>query len=740
METNRINQLVVLPTLQTTRDPNIFAMGDCAACPWPEANEGQGGFVPPRAQAAHQQASHLFKQIQLRLENKELKPYRYRDFGSLVSLGKYSTVGNMMGGLIGGNGVHTTGVSNWVGMSGAGGSSYIGTLLNASTTSSIQTGNGRIVISYSASGAPVAIVPSSTALCTGSSAILTASGANSYTWNTGSNASSITVTPSVTTTYTLNGTGVSGCVSSTMVTINVSNGPPTLAVNSSTNQTCLGKTATLTATGALSYTWSNNVQNGVSFNPSVTTTYTVWGQNGCGTTSAMTSITVAPLPVQAIAGPSTICYGQASTLTAISGANLYTFAPLNYTANTGVLVVSPTLSTVYTITVSDGTCSGIAQVSLNVNPIPTVVIAASSSVACQGAAVTMTASGGTSYTWYPGGSNGASYTATPTSPTLYSVVASNSVGCTAWGNQVVLTAPSPTVTITASSTLVCAGTNISLSATGASSYSWNTGATTPSINDAPVSTTVYAVTGSSNNCTSTKTLQISVFNPIVSISGPTAICRGQSASLTASPADSYTWNNGSPFAGIVVNPSLTTTYSLTAQTGSDNITCPSTASFNLVVNPLPTVTAVASKTSVCRGQSFTLTAGGASSYSWSNGATTASLVTSSTLVANVNYTLTGTDLNGCANSTVITIKVNSCIGINETALSALLKVYPNPSKGLITLEADRETQVVITNALGQVVHTLVLNSNIGLKRTVFLNSKGLYFIKNELQTHTIIIE
>ena len=103
LETNRINQLVVLPTLQTTRDPDIFAMGDCAACPWPEANEGQGGFVPPRAQAAHQQASHLFKQIQLRLENKPLKPYRYRDFGSLVSLGKYSTVGNMMGGLIGGN-------------------------------------------------------------------------------------------------------------------------------------------------------------------------------------------------------------------------------------------------------------------------------------------------------------------------------------------------------------------------------------------------------------------------------------------------------------------------------------------------------------------------------------------------------------------------------------------------------------------------------------------------------------
>jgi NADH dehydrogenase len=103
LETNRINQLAVLPTLQTTRDSNIFAMGDCAACPWPDANEGKGGFVPPRAQAAHQQASHLFKQIQLRMANKALKPYRYRDFGSLVSLGKYSSVGSMMGGLIGGN-------------------------------------------------------------------------------------------------------------------------------------------------------------------------------------------------------------------------------------------------------------------------------------------------------------------------------------------------------------------------------------------------------------------------------------------------------------------------------------------------------------------------------------------------------------------------------------------------------------------------------------------------------------
>jgi len=100
LETNRINQLVVRPTLQTTRDDDVFALGDCAACPWLGK---EGAVVPPRAQAAHQQASHMVKQIHTRLDGKPLKPWRYRDFGSLVSLGEYSTVGNLMGSLTGGN-------------------------------------------------------------------------------------------------------------------------------------------------------------------------------------------------------------------------------------------------------------------------------------------------------------------------------------------------------------------------------------------------------------------------------------------------------------------------------------------------------------------------------------------------------------------------------------------------------------------------------------------------------------
>jgi NADH dehydrogenase len=93
---NKLGQLIVRSTLQTETDDDIFALGDCAACPWPEAKR----TVPPRAQAAHQQASFLLRALSARLDGQPLPTYTYRDFGSLVSLG-HNAVGNLMGGLIG---------------------------------------------------------------------------------------------------------------------------------------------------------------------------------------------------------------------------------------------------------------------------------------------------------------------------------------------------------------------------------------------------------------------------------------------------------------------------------------------------------------------------------------------------------------------------------------------------------------------------------------------------------------
>lgn len=94
---NRLGQVIVSQTLQTIIDPDIFAFGDCASCPWPEKSM----MVPPRAQAAHQQAALLYRSVQRRLEGQSLPVFHYQDRGSLVSLGRFETVGNLMGKLIG---------------------------------------------------------------------------------------------------------------------------------------------------------------------------------------------------------------------------------------------------------------------------------------------------------------------------------------------------------------------------------------------------------------------------------------------------------------------------------------------------------------------------------------------------------------------------------------------------------------------------------------------------------------
>ena len=98
LETNELNQIIANTKLQSIDDKNIYTVGDCGCVPW---IDGPLPFVPPRAQAASQQAKYLTDQFQSELNGKESKPWRYIDFGSLVSLGRYSTVGSLMAGFSG---------------------------------------------------------------------------------------------------------------------------------------------------------------------------------------------------------------------------------------------------------------------------------------------------------------------------------------------------------------------------------------------------------------------------------------------------------------------------------------------------------------------------------------------------------------------------------------------------------------------------------------------------------------
>jgi hypothetical protein len=147
---------------------------------------------------------------------------------------------------------------------GGGGSFNAGT--SQTNTAAFNTGNGLVIITYNI-GSTIGAVASSTTICSGSSATLTASGVPTFTWSNSSNSNSIVVSPTTTTAYTVQGTNSLACVSNTVINIIVSGGAPTLAITSSTPQTCLGKTVSITGSGAVNYTLSNNVANGAAFTP-----------------------------------------------------------------------------------------------------------------------------------------------------------------------------------------------------------------------------------------------------------------------------------------------------------------------------------------------------------------------------------------------------------------------------------------------------------------------------------------
>ncbi len=624
---------------------------------------------------------------------------------------------------------------------GAGGSYNGGT--SQSNTAGYNQGHGRIIFTYSPGAPIVAVASPSTPICQGGSVVFNVSGVSTYTWNDGSNATTRTVSPTSNTSYTVTGTNASGCNTSSVLTVTVNTGAPVLSINTSTNSICLGKTVTLTASGAFSYTWTGGPVNGAAFLPTATSSYTVTGANGCGTSTAVTSITVAPLPVSVISSPSVVCSGNTASLTAASAATSYSWYPISN--STASMLVSPQVNTIYTVAVSDGTCSGIGTVAVNALPVPTIVATPTVATVCSGVPVTLNATGAVSYTWTPGNLSGSSVTVTPNAPTGYQVVGSNSLGCTSIANVAVITNASPTLNIVPNTNLICAGNPVNITVSGANTYTWDNGANSTSINVNPMTTTIYTVTGVTNSCSSTGTVAITVFIPTVAITGNTSICNGQTATLTASGGNNYAWSNGFTSTVVLVNPTTSSSYSVAALTSSSGINCPSSASIQITVKPNPTVTAVANRSVMCKGESNAVNVSGAATYSWNTGATTTSITVTSSLVTTMNYSVIGTSSLGCSNTATISVKVNACTGLESiNKASDLMSVYPNPNNGSFEIKFDKDMKVKIVNELGQLirnVHEKGMDANIELIQNL---PAGIYFVigenNNELITQKIIVQ
>ncbi|MCC6372500.1 MAG: T9SS type A sorting domain-containing protein [Bacteroidia bacterium] len=645
--------------------------------------------------------------------------------------------GSAGGGFSGGNGGNRNSTSGTGRMGGGGGGSYnSGT--NQLNSVNTATGHGRVIITELCSITLTSTGARSLSphICSGATVTLTTNGISNYVWSNGNTTSStIAVSPTLTTTYSLTATSPSLCNASAMITVSVSAGLPTLSIASSTNQTCLGKTVTLTASGATTYSWSNNVINGVGFTPTATANYSVTSQNACGTASAVTSITVAPLFVGLSISPTVVCAGSSAIINATAAATSYTWLPINFSTSQSSLAVSPLASIIYTVAASDGTCAGAGTVAILVNANPTIVATPAFTQVCSGDAVVLSATGGNNYTWTPGNLSGATVTVNPTNPTPYTVSGDNAAGCLSSTTAVVLTIASPTIVAQASSNFICAADAVTLSASGATAYAWSSGATTSLTTENPTITTVYSVTGTDNGCSSTQTLVIDVFTPTLAVSGPSAVCEGGTATLSATGANTYSWQPGNLFGQVVtVSPVALTVYTASAVvTSSNNISCPASASLQLDVNANPTITAVPQRSVICRNETTTISATGAATYTWNSVSFGSNIVVTSSLITTLNYSVVGTATNGCTDDINVSVVVIGCNAIHEsgTTLSRLM-VYPNPAQDNFIVESDQELSLVLVNQLGQVLNKIELNHLNGYKVQVNGLSTGIYFVTGSI--------
>lgn len=439
---------------------------------------------------------------------------------------------------------------------------------------------------------------------------------------------------------------------------------PSVTAVASNTAVCAGAPLSLSVTAAgtaLSYTWTGTGTFGSANTGSTTVTnpassdYTVSISNACGTASAAVSVTVNTLP-SVTSNSLLTCAGSTGTLTA-SGANTYSWSTGQAAAST---TVNPVSNSVYTVTGTDlNGCKATYTTAVAVNALP--VISANSPSVCAGSTTTLTAAGAGTYTWNATQAS-ASMTVNPVANTTYTVKGTDLNGCeNTFTTQVTVNA---LPLVAANSPSVCAGSTTTLTASGASTYTWNATQASSSMTVSPAGTTMYTVTGTDlNGCESTYTTYVTVNALPTVIANSPSVCIGGTTTLTASGADTYTWNASMVSASMTVSPTANTVYTVT---GTDMSGCESTITTQVTVSSLPVVSA--NSPSVCAGGTTTLTATGATTYTWSTTQAAGSITVNPT--ANTVYTVTGTDANGCVNSftTQVTMSAAPVITVNSSTI------------------------------------------------------------------------
>jgi hypothetical protein len=583
--------------------------------------------------------------------------------------------------------------------------------------------------------------PNNNTICVGGAANLSVPNVagNLYNWTSlpagfTSQASSISVTPTVTTTYNVTVTNPSGCTAANQVTITVQNPNTNITITETSGVVnndaivCQGGTATLSVpAGQGTYAWVSPYGETSSTEtfvvaPTITTTYTltVTTSNGC-TAVRQAVVTVTDPPAinftvtedSGTPNDAVICQGTSAVLAVFDAYDAYTWRsnPTGLIAAQSAVTVTPTVTTTYLLTVTNDGCQSVSSFVVTVLPRPSSPISvtetsgtANDGRVCFGTPTTLTISGGVNYLWdaNAGGVATASVTIAPTATTTYSCTVTGANGCVGVSNFTVTVTPTVNINITENSGgnpndgIICAGGATTLTASGANQYVWRsnpagTNASTAAISVAPTITTTYLLTATDNatGCVATiaRTIEVLVVPPqtidIAEFSGTANdgnICAGASVNLFG-PANgvAYQWASvpaglNSTLSSVVVSPSVATTYNVTV---TNSFGCSAVASRLISVNPVITVTensGTANDGRVCTGTNVTLnaTTPNAVSYSW-----TSIPAGFTSNLASITVTPTAT--------TIYTVEVNNnngCIGTNSFTVNVLNGVQTLENAGI----------------------------------------------------------
>lgn len=399
---------------------------------------------------------------------------------------------------------------------------------------------------------------------------------------------------------------------------------------------------------------------------------------------------------------------QATVTSTIAGTTSYSwtsnpvganFAPAT-SSNPAVTFPSAGLYTVTVFALNGAAVLGSSTQTININASPTVAVVPATQTICTGNTATLTANAtaGVTYQWATGTfpaitllGTASTQTVSPAATTSYSVLVSLG-SCTAFATTTVIIGSSLSINATASPTQICTGSSATLSATGAASYTWASPsnanlATTSSVVVSPTVNTTYTVTGDNAGCTGTQTISISITNNVTyTVSATsTTVCPGQPVGLTVTGGVNYTWSPGSSLStttgsATTATPNVPTTYSVVGNNGAG---CSGSGFITINMATAPPIQVVATASAVCAGYSSTLTASGATSYTWTGTTFTAAINQSSIAVGPGTYTVQGSNGAACSSKTVVTITQASPLNVQlsqNTFTTCVANNFPKFSK------------------------------------------------------------